>query len=221
MAFERVVWITRHCEVCLKVDLPRSTCTARLLRPSRGQGPILKLTRKQFEAMTLEQLDTLYRVARRLTRDPGRAEDLVQETCVRAIRAYESFELHAHGIRPWLLRIMHNLHISRSEREARQPTAAEHDQLESAAPGGGITPVPYDPASFDGMDEQLVRAIESLTPQYQVVLMLWAVEEFSYKEIADAVGIPIGTVMSRLHRARQKLSEQLRDYALREGIVRE
>ena len=71
------------------------------------------------------------------------------------------------------------------------------------------------------MDEQLVRAIESLTPQYQVVLMLWAVEEFSYKEIADAVGIPIGTVMSRLHRARQKLSEQLRDYALREGIVRE
>ena len=141
MAFERVVWITRHCEVCLKVDLPRSTCTARLLRPSRGQGPILKLTRKQFEAMTLEHLDTLYRVARRLTRDPGRAEDLVQETCVRAIRAYESFELHAHGIRPWLLRIMHNLHISRSEREARQPTAAEHDQLESAAPGGGITPV--------------------------------------------------------------------------------
>ena len=169
----------------------------------------------------LEQLDTLYRVARRLTRDPGRAEDLVQETCVRAVRAYETFELHTHGIRPWLLRIMHNLHISRSEREARQPTAAEHDQLESAASGGGITPAPYDPASFDGMDEQLVRAIESLTPQYQVVLMLWAVEEFSYKEIADAVGIPIGTVMSRLHRARQKLSEQLRDYALREGIVRE
>lgn len=170
--------------------------------------------------MTLEQLDTLYRVARRLTRDPGRAEDLVQETCVRAIRAYETFELHAHGIRPWLLRIMHNLHVSRAEREARQPAATEQDQLESAA-RGSLHPPPYDPGSFQGMDEQLVRAIESLTPEYQVVLMLWAVEEFSYKEIAEAVGIPIGTVMSRLHRARQKLSEQLRDYALREGIVRE
>ena len=168
----------------------------------------------------MEQLDTLYRVARRLTRDPGRAEDLVQETCVRAIRAYETFELHSHGIRPWLLRIMHNLHVSRAEREARQPTATEHDQLESAARAGTQRP-PYDLASFEGMDEQLVRAIDSLTPKYQVVLMLWAVEEFSYKEIAETVGIPIGTVMSRLHRARQKLSEQLRDYALREGIVRE
>ena len=71
------------------------------------------------------------------------------------------------------------------------------------------------------MDEQLVRAIESLAPEYQVVLILWAVEELSYKEIAAAVDIPIGTVMSRLHRARQKLSEQLREYALREGIIRE
>ncbi|MEA2736551.1 MAG: polymerase sigma-70 factor, subfamily, partial [Humisphaera sp.] len=83
------------------------------------------------------------------------------------------------------------------------------------------TPPPSEPFSFDGMDQQLVRAIEGLAPEYQVVLMLWAVEELSYKEIAAAVGIPIGTVMSRLHRARQKLSEQLRNYAKREGIIRE
>jgi RNA polymerase sigma-70 factor (ECF subfamily) len=71
------------------------------------------------------------------------------------------------------------------------------------------------------MDQQLVRAIEGLAAEYQIVLMLWAVDELSYKEIASAVGIPIGTVMSRLHRARQKLSEQLRNYAKREGIIRE
>jgi RNA polymerase sigma-70 factor (ECF subfamily) len=169
----------------------------------------------------LEQLDTLYRIARRLSRGPQRAEDLVQETYVRAIRARETFDLQAHGIRPWLLRIMHNVHVSRSEREGRQPAAIGDDQLEAATSSAAHVGVPYDQFSFDGMDQQLVRAIEALSPDYQVVLLLWAVEELSYKEIAAAVGIPIGTVMSRLHRARLRLSEQLRAYAKREGIIRE
>jgi len=189
---------------------------------------LLKPSREQFETLALEQLDTLYRIARRLSRDPQRAEDLVQETYLRAVRARETFDLQAHGIRPWLLRIMHNVHVSRAEREGRQPTTIEDEQLEAAGGGGGgsaararATPPPYDQFSFDGMDQQLVRAIEGLASEYQIVLMLWAVEELSYKEIASAVGIPIGTVMSRLHRARQKLSEQLRNYAKREGIIRE
>ena len=194
-----------------------------------GRAP-LKPSREQFEKLALEQLDTLYRIARRLARDPQRAEDLVQETYLRAVRARETFDLQAHGIRPWLLRIMHNVHVSRAEREGRQPTAVEDEQLESARAGGyaghggassRAAPPPYDTLSFEGMDQQLVRAIEGLAPEYQVVLLLWAVEELSYKEIAVAVGIPIGTVMSRLHRARQKLSEQLRNYAKREGIIRE
>lgn len=140
---------------------------------------------------------------------------------MRAIRARETFDLQAHGIRPWLLRIMHNVHVSRSEREGRQPAALGDEQLEAAASGAAHAGVPYDQFSFDGMDQQLVRAIEGLAHEYQVVLLLWAVEELSYKEIAAAVGIPIGTVMSRLHRARQRLSEQLRPYAKREGIIRE
>ena len=186
---------------------------------------LLKPTREQFEQLALEQLDTLYRIARRLARDPQRAEDLVQETYLRAVRARDTFDLQAHGIRPWLLRIMHNVHVSRSEREGRQPAAIEDEQLEAASSSAAGarargTP-PYDQFSFQGMDQQLVRAIESLSPEYQVVLILWAVEELSYKEIAAAVGIPIGTVMSRLHRARQRLSEQLRNYARREGIIRD
>jgi RNA polymerase sigma-70 factor (ECF subfamily) len=200
---------------------------------SAGPAP-LKPSREQFEKLALEQLDTLYRIARRLARDPQRAEDLVQETYLRAVRARETFDLQAHGIRPWLLRIMHNVHVSRAEREGRQPASIEDEQLESASSGHGggggggggssrsrATQPPYDQFSFEGMDQQLVRAIEGLAPEYQIVLMLWAVEELSYKEIAAAVGIPIGTVMSRLHRARQKLSEQLRNYAIREGIIRE
>jgi RNA polymerase sigma-70 factor, ECF subfamily len=192
--------------------------------PARSHpGHPLKPSPEQFEQLALEQLDLLYRIARRLTRDAATAEDLVQETYVRALRARDTFDLQAHGIRPWLLRIMHNVHVSRSEREGRQPAAVEDEQLESSAQNqqGGRGPEPFDLRSFQGMDQQLVKAIESLAAEYQVVLILWAVEELSYKEIAAAVDIPIGTVMSRLHRARQKLSEQLREYAVREGIIRE
>jgi RNA polymerase sigma-70 factor (ECF subfamily) len=181
----------------------------------------LKPSREQFEHLALEQLDLLYRIARRLTRDPVTAEDLVQETYMRALRARDSFDLQAHGIRPWLLRIMHNVHVSRSEREGRQPSAVEDAQLADHAARSVRATEPFDISTFQGMDQQLVKAIESLAPEYQVVLILWAVEEFSYKEIAEAVEIPIGTVMSRLHRARQRLSEQLREYAIREGIIRE
>ena len=89
---------------------------------------------EQFEKLALEQMDTLYRVARRLTRDPERANDLVQETYLRAFRAKESFELKEYGIRPWLLRIMQNLHFSRAGREQRQPVAMEDGSLEARRP---------------------------------------------------------------------------------------
>lgn len=171
----------------------------------------MKLPRQEFQKLALEQLDTLYRVARRLTRDAARAEDLVQETYLRALRAAENFDLQQFGIRPWLVRIMHNLHISRQGREGRQPRAMDTEHLDLSvvsAAGDGFPPINLN--SFDAMDEGLVKAMNSLAPEYQSVLLLWAVEELSYKEIADALNVPIGTVMSRLYRARQRLSELLR-----------
>jgi len=167
----------------------------------------------------LEQLDTLYRIARRLVRDTSTAEDLVQETYARALRAWTTFSLESYGIRPWLVRILHNAHLSRSQRETRQPASVDDAQLEASAKTN--TPLPFEPTSFEGMDQQLKRAVEKLSPEYQVVLLLWSVDELSYKEIAEAVDIPIGTVMSRLYRARQQLSEELHDYAVNEGIIRE
>lgn len=182
----------------------------------------MKISRAEFDRLALEQIDLLYRVARRLTRDPTRAEDLVQETYARAIRSWKTFDLQDHGIKPWLLRILHNLHYSQSDRDRRRPLAVEQEHLESAA---GTTPesppLTIDPADFQAMDEQLVHALDQLPEEYQVVLLLWAVEDLSYKEIAQAADIPMGTVMSRLHRARQRLSEQLKDYARAEGIIRE
>jgi len=183
----------------------------------------MKLVRDEFEKLALEHIDMLYRIARRLTRDATRAEDLVQETYLRAFRAGEDFDLQAYGIRPWLVRIMHNLHFSRAERERRQPVAVEDVHLESA--GGASTGDPssaaFEAGSFEGMDERLVRALNELPPEYQTVMILWAVDELSYKEIANACNVPIGTVMSRLHRARQKLSDKLQDFAKKEGIIRE
>lgn len=179
----------------------------------------MKLERKQFEALALEHLDMLYRVAKRMTRDSHRAEDLVQETYLRAFRSAAEFDLQSFGIRPWLIRILHNLHVSKGQRERRQPVLIDDDQLVDSASTSGSGPQPS--STWDGMDQQLKRAFETLPEEYRTVMQLWAIEELSYKEISDALEIPLGTVMSRLHRARQRLSEQLKDFAVREGIIRE
>jgi RNA polymerase sigma-70 factor (ECF subfamily) len=180
----------------------------------------MKLSRKEFERLALEQLDMLYRVARRLAHDVSGAEDLVQETFLRAIRGWETFHLNEYGLRPWLIRIMHNLHISRSQREQRQPLGIDPEHLDALVATRAAESV-VDGFSFEAMDEQLARAVRQLPAEYQMVLLLWAIEELSYQEIADALEIPIGTVMSRLHRARQRLSEQLREHAIRQGVIRE
>ena len=194
----------------------------------------MKLPAEQFEKLALEEMDTLYRVAGRLTRNPERAGDLVQETYLRAFRSRDAFELQEHGIRPWLLRIMRNLHLSKADRDRRQPVAVDGETLDTmnaSAPRPGdaaatgdleaLGPAPVLPLDWDSLDERLKAALENLQEEYQMVLLLWAVEDLSYKEIADVLDIPIGTVMSRLHRARQKLSTQLRDYAKQEGMIRD
>jgi len=194
----------------------------------------MKLSAEQFEKLALEQMDTLYRVAGRLTRDADRAADLVQETYLRAFRSRDAFDLQEHGIRPWLLRIMRNLHLSKADRDRRQPVAVDGETLDAmnasaAGPGDAAAtgdleaagPAPVLPLDWESLDERLKSALENLQEEYQIVLLLWAVEELSYKEIADVLDIPIGTVMSRLHRARQKLSGQLREYAKQEGMIRE
>src|SRR5256885_7007999 len=120
----------------------------------------MKVDRGQFEQLAMEHLDMLYRIARRLTRDEASAEDLVQETYLRALRSYESFDLKEYGIRPWLLRILHNLHTSRYKREKRQPQAIDDDQLQAVAQEADGAPLGDN--LWDGMDQQLVRAVESL-----------------------------------------------------------
>jgi len=179
----------------------------------------MKPSREEFERLALQQLDTLYRVARHLTRDPAQAEDLVQETYLRALRGANGFNLEEYGIRPWLLRIMQNLHVTRRMRDKNRPKSLEDEQIADGPHQGLDGFDPKDTAAlFDGMDEKLVAAIRELPTEYEQVMLLWAVEDLSYKEISAILDVPIGTVMSRLHRARQRLTASLHDFARKEGI---
>lgn len=180
----------------------------------------MKLDRKQFEQLVLPELDCVYRVARRLARDSAAAEDLAQETFLRAWKAAENFDLQTFGVRPWLLRILHNLHINRIAQDQRQRKTLE-DHWNASAAAAPAERLPIDAASSDAMDQRLVAALASAPPEYAAVLHMWAVEEMSYKEIAASLDIPLGTVMSRLHRAREKLAGQLSELAAERSPARD
>ena len=182
----------------------------------------MKLNREQFETMALEHCDMLYRVAFRLMRNQNSAEDLVQDTYLRAFRFQASFDLQEYGMKPWLLRILHNIHSTQFHREQKQPGSMDEAHLDAlAAASGSLAPADGAANIWEGMDEEVVKAMESLPEEYRSVMLLWAVDDLSYKEISQVVDVPIGTVMSRLHRGRQKLAGQLADYAKANRMISE
>lgn len=169
---------------------------------------------KSFDEMALPHLDTVYRVAYRLARDEHFAEDLVQETYLKAYRAFEAFELREFGIRPWLLRILRNTFLNRASREQRAPKATEQSALEQAhgdSELGNETAPPL--LDFEQLDGEVKQAIERLSDEFREVILLWGTGELSYQDIAAVLEIPLGTVMSRLHRARKQLMNDLDEYA--------
>lgn len=168
-----------------------------------------------FEALALPHLETLYKIARRLSKSEHVAEDLVQETYLKAFKSFDGFEMREFGIRPWLLRILHNTFLNRLAREGRSPRPADHEQLEKMLGSDGPQRATEDPPRLDPeqLDQEVKRAIDQLPTEFREVVLLWGTMELSYQEIADILGVPIGTVMSRLHRARQHLMRSLGDYA--------
>lgn len=170
---------------------------------------------KSFEELAIPHLDAVYRVAVRLTRNEHEAEDLAQETYLKAYKAFGRFEMRDFGIRPWLLRILHNTFLNRVTREKRAPKATDHQTLEQVHGGESSGSDFYGPPALDyeHLDTEVKAALDRLAPEFRAVLTLWATTEFSYQEIADILDMPIGTVMSRLHRARQQLLRDLHDYA--------
>jgi RNA polymerase sigma-70 factor (ECF subfamily) len=177
--------------------------------------------RTAFEQLALEHLDAVYRMAMQLARHPDEASDLVQETYLRALRVAEKYEEKGGGIRPWLFKILHNVFYTRVGKAKRQPVAVEElPTATSAEPGPDEPPPAWDLESlqWEHVDERLKASIEQLRPEYRSVLLLWGVEGMKYREISEIQDIPIGTVMSRLHRARSILAEQLSELAEESGF---
>jgi RNA polymerase sigma-70 factor (ECF subfamily) len=180
------------------------------------------LERQEFEQLSLEHLDAVYRMAMQLARHPDEASDLVQETYLRALRVSEKYEQRGGGMRPWLFKILHNVFYTKVGRAKRQPTAVEELSTAPAAGHGPDEPPPawdLESLAWEHVDERIKSAIEELRPEYSSVLLLWGVEGLKYREIADVQDIPIGTVMSRLHRARSILARHLADFAEENGLL--
>jgi RNA polymerase sigma-70 factor (ECF subfamily) len=170
---------------------------------------------ERLEAEALTHLDALYRTALRLSRSPQDAEDLVQETYLNAFRSLDRFE-EGTNLRAWLFRILNNAFISQYRRRKRRPSSSIEDVTEyylyDHLVEGGAAPRTENPEQevLDRIgDEAVLRALEDLPVEFRQVELLADVEGFSYREIADILNIPIGTVMSRLYRARRRLQKML------------
>jgi RNA polymerase sigma factor (sigma-70 family) len=162
--------------------------------------------RTGFEQAVLPHLDAAYNLARWLTRNDQDAEDVAQEACLRAMRFFDGF--HGGSIRPWLLTIVRNTYLTWLRKNKTEETAPL-DEIESAA----SNPEELLLGQVDGA--ALRRALDALPSEYREAIVLRELEEMSYKEIASVAGVPIGTVMSRLARARRRLQELLLEGAVR------
>ena len=135
---------------------------------------------------------------------------------MRAFTAFERFELREYGARPWLLRILHNVFYTGRTRRRREPTLlddVDFDRFADESNHSTSDPASVESTDWEQFDEELKGAVGRLQPEYRAVLLLWAIEGLSYKEIAHVCHCALGTVMSRLYRARQLVGSTLRDYA--------
>ncbi|MEW5701673.1 MAG: sigma-70 family RNA polymerase sigma factor [Candidatus Zixiibacteriota bacterium] len=181
--------------------------------------------RTQFERLVKGQLDSLYRTALRMTRNAADAEDLVQDTCLKAYRYFDRFE-EGSNLRAWLFKILTNLFINRYRKESKAPTQVEYDeagefQLYSRMVDGGAA-LGQSPEKnlFDRLlGSDIEQAIDDLPEDFRIVVVMAFVEGLSYEEIAAALDVPMGTVKSRLFRGRKLLQKALWERARQAGVV--
>jgi RNA polymerase sigma-70 factor (ECF subfamily) len=174
------------------------------------------LSYDEFSSLVLSELDSVTRVARSFARDHSEADDLVQETYARAIASWSRFTLHEFGVRAWLLRILRNVFLNRVAKQSREQQIGD-DQFDVAA-NDEIVPVSDGAIDWNQVDSRLASSVAQLPESLRSTLLLWAIEELKYHEIAEVMAVPIGTVMSRLHRARSMLKTRLESLASERGI---
>ncbi len=177
-----------------------------------------------FETLALSYMDQLYAAALRLTRNSADAEDLVQETYAKAFKAQDKFTMGT-NLKAWLYRIQTNAFINTYRKKQREPKRTDADtvedwQLAAAAEHQSAGLASAEQQALDSLgDTEVRRALAELSDDFRMAVYLSDVEGFAYKEIAEIMDTPVGTVMSRLHRGRRMLREKLREYAAERGIV--
>jgi RNA polymerase sigma-70 factor (ECF subfamily) len=179
---------------------------------------------ERFEREALPLMPELYAGAMRLTRNPADAEDLLQEAYLRAYRGFASFE-EGTNLRAWLYRILTNAYINIYRKKQRQPQEISSDDAPEWYLYDQLTEEGREPSAEAEVleslpDEEVQEALAELPEQFRMAVLLADVEGFSYKEIAEILEIPIGTVMSRLHRGRRALEKRLWDVVRDRGLVK-
>jgi RNA polymerase sigma-70 factor, ECF subfamily len=179
-----------------------------------------------FAELAMPYMPALYGAALRMTRNPTDAEDLVQETYLRAYRGFAGFR-EGTNLKAWLYKILTNTYINIYRAKKRRPDQVDLDEMPEFSlyrQLGGLEAVearatPETEVLASIPDDEVKAALESLPEQFRMAVILCDIEQFSYKEIADILDIPIGTVMSRIHRGRKLLQKRLWDYAAERGLV--
>lgn len=179
----------------------------------------------QFEEQAMEYMPALYTAAMRMTRNPSDAEDLVQEAYLKAYRAFGGFQ-EGTNLRAWLYRILTNTYINTYRAKKRRPEQSDIDDVEDlylykrlSATNAEFGRSAEDELLETITDSAVKEAIESLPESFRMAVLLSDVEGFSYKEIADILDVPMGTVMSRLHRGRKALQKALYEFATQRGLA--
>ena len=206
-----------------EISTPDSSSAGELVRVDRDKETAAERT-KRFERDALQYMNQLYAAALRYTKNPEDAQDLVQDTYAKAYTSFHQFEPGT-NLKAWLYRVLTTTFINTYRKDQRRPQTSDSEledwQIAEASSHTSDQGKSTEDVVLENLpDSDIKKALAEIPEEFRMVVYLADVEGFSYKEIAEIVGVPTGTVMSRLHRGRKQLREKLSDYARERGYVK-